>query len=199
MRADAVASITRILDAARHVFASGDGTGTLDRIAGEAGVGIATLYRHFPNRQSLARAVYEHVFSSEIEPLLERLEGGAAPHDALLDVAEGVVEVARRERGLVAALGSLGAATQELLAGHRAQFDDLVARGQAAGNLRDDLTGADVPHLLALFASGGAVLEIDATARRRYLGFMLDGLRPQMTTRAHSVSPTTARSGATSP
>lgn len=179
MRADAVASITRILDAARTVFTTGDGTGTLDRIAREAGVGIATLYRHFPNRRSLARAVYERAFSAEIEPLLSGVEGGDAPHAALLDVAERVAEVARRERGVVASLGGdLGAVTTLLLAAHHEAFDELVACGQAAGNLRTDLTGADVPHLLAIFASGGAALDIDPAARRRYLGMLLDGLRP---------------------
>lgn len=179
MRADAVASITRILDAARRVFATGDGSGTLDKIASEAGVGIATLYRHFPNRQVLARAVYERVFAAEIEPLLARVEAGDASHPTLLDVAERIVEVARREKGLVASLGSLGDATAELLSGHAAAFDLLVARGRAAGHLRADLNGEDVPHLLAMFASAGAVLSVDRQTRRRYLGLLLDGLRPQ--------------------
>nr|WP_229713141.1 TetR/AcrR family transcriptional regulator [Streptomyces fuscichromogenes] len=48
-------------------------------MAQEAGVGIATLYRHFPNRQSLAEAVYERIFSTEIEPLLVRLTSTDAP------------------------------------------------------------------------------------------------------------------------
>ncbi len=178
MRADAVLSVGRILDAALRVFATGDGTATLEKIAREAGVGIATLYRHFPNRQSLARAVYERLFTAEIEPLLLRLEDGDAPQDALLDVAERVVEVARRERGLVATLGSLGAVTNELLVGHREQFEALVARGQASGHLRQDLAGTDVPHLLAMVASGGSALDVDRATRRRYLRMMLDGLRP---------------------
>ncbi len=181
MRADAVLSVGRILDAARRVFATGEGTATLDKIAREAGVGIATLYRHFPNRQSLARAVYERVFTTEIEPLLIRLEDGDAPHDTLLEVAERVVEVARRERGLVATLGSLGAVTNELLAGHREEFETLVARGKATGHLRQDLTGMDVPQLLAMFASGGSALDVDRATRRRYLSMMLDGLRPAVT------------------
>jgi AcrR family transcriptional regulator len=179
MRADAVASITRILDAARHVFATGDGTGALEKIAREAGVGIATLYRHFPNRQVLARAVYERVFATEIAPLLKDVETGDASHGTLLDVAERIVEVARREKGLVASLGDLGDATADLLSGYREAFEEFVTRGRAAGNLRADLTGGDVPHLLAMFASGGAALDVDRPTRRRYLSLLLDGLRPQ--------------------
>jgi AcrR family transcriptional regulator len=181
MRTDAISSVTRILDAARSVFATGDGTGTLNKIAQEAGVGIATLYRHFPNRQTLARAVYERLFTSEIEPLLTQLESGDAPREELLEVAERIADVARRERGLVASLGGLGAATADLLAPHAEAFDALVARGQAAGNLRTGLAGADVPHLLAMFASAAAALEVDADARRRYLDLFLDALRPPTT------------------
>lgn len=180
MRADAVASITQILDAARRVFATDDGTGTLDKIAREAGVGIATLYRHFPNRQVLARAVYERVFAAEIEPVLARIESGDAAHSALLDVAERIVELARREKGLVASLGDVVEATTDLLSEHRAAFDALVARGRAAGHLRADLDGQDVPHLLAMFASAGAALNVDRYTRRRYLSLLLDGLRPQL-------------------
>lgn len=179
MRADAVTSISRILEAARGVFASGDAT--LERVAREAGVGIATLYRHFPNRQSLARAVYERVFAAEVEPLLGRLEGTDAAHPALLEVAERLADIARRERGLVVSLGALGDATVELLARHAAAFDALVVRGQAAGNLRADLVGTDVPHLVAMFAAGTAGLDVDPGTRRRYLGWLLDGLGPRPT------------------
>ena len=180
MRGDAISNVTRILDAARHVFATGDGTGPLERIAREAGVGIATLYRHFPNRQTLAEAVYERLFVSEIEPLLARLvESTEFPRQALVDVAERIADIARRERGLVASLGGLGTATAALLARHRATFDDLVERGKAAGHLRADLSGADVPHLLAVFASGTAVLDVDDGTRRRYLTLLLDALAPR--------------------
>jgi hypothetical protein len=54
-----------------------------------------------------------------------------------------------------------------------------VARGQAAGNLRPGLTAEDIPHLFAMFASAGLVLDVDAAGRRRYLGLLLDGLRPE--------------------
>ncbi|MBC7273028.1 TetR/AcrR family transcriptional regulator [Streptomyces albogriseolus] len=179
MRADAVTSVGRILEAARRVFATGAGAGPLTRIAQEAGVGIATLYRHFPNRQSLARAVYERIFSTEIEPVLTRLTSTSAPSDILLEVAQRIATVARRERGLVTSLDSLGETTADLLGRHGPSFDEFVERGQAAGNLRADISGADVPNLLAMFASSTAVLNVDAEARRRYLGFMLDALRPQ--------------------
>lgn len=180
MRADAVASVTRILDAARRVFQSGDGTGTLDKVAQEAGVGIATLYRHFPNRQSLAAGVYQRLFDQEIEPYLLQVEAGDGSHADLLALAERVVTVSRRERALIASLGDLGGTTAELLRPHIAGFEAFVARGQAAGTLRPELTGADVPQLLAMLAAAGLVLDADEAGRRRYLHLLLDGLRPQL-------------------
>lgn len=180
MRTDAVASIGRILEAAWHVFGTDAGTGTLEKIAHEAGVGIATLYRHFPSRQVLARAVYERLFVTEIEPLLRRAEAGDGRHEELLDVAMGIVQVGRRERGVVTSIGDLTAATTELLADHLHQFDALVGRGKAAGNLRADLEGKDVAHVLAMFATGAVALSVDALALRRYLGMLLDGLQPQV-------------------
>ncbi|MBU4215490.1 MAG: TetR/AcrR family transcriptional regulator [Actinobacteria bacterium] len=180
MRADAVASVTRILDAARRVFQSGDGNRTLDRIAQEAGVGIATLYRHFPNRQSLAEGVYQRLFAQEIEPLLLQVEAADGSHRSLLALAERIVEITRRERGLVASLGDLGETTVDLLRPHRERFEELVARGHAAGNLRPELAGSDLPRLVAMLASAGLVLDVDEAERRRYLHLLLDGLRPQL-------------------
>ncbi len=57
-RADAERNRTRLLDAARAAFASGQDTVTLDQIARDAGVGIGTLYRHFPTREALVEALY---------------------------------------------------------------------------------------------------------------------------------------------
>lgn len=179
MRADAVASVQRILDAAKTVFATGDGSGTLSRIAQEAGVGIATLYRHFPSRQTLAEAVYADLFSTEVEPLLDRVENQAAGHDALLDLADRIVQLAEQTPGLVASLDDMGGLTSTLLQRHAPTFERIVATGQDAGNLRGDISSADVPRLLAMFASAGVAIHVTTDARRRYLGILLDGLRPQ--------------------
>ncbi len=178
MRTDAFSSVSRILEAARGVFAAEGSTGTLEKIAHEAGVGIATLYRHFPNRQTLARAVYERVFAAEVEPLLTRLDGTSAPREILLDVTERIADILHRERGLVASIGNLAEVTAHLLARHAESFTQLVARAQKAGNLRSDVAADDVPDLVAMFAAGTAVLDADAGTRRRYLGVLLDGLNP---------------------
>ncbi|MEA4944515.1 MAG: helix-turn-helix domain-containing protein [Propionicimonas sp.] len=175
VRADARTSIGRVLDAARRLL--GDGTVTLSRIAEEAGVGVATLYRHFPNRQVLARAVLNRVFDEEIDPLLAEFASGAATHQDLLTVAEQVVEVMRREIGVVQSVGNLHEVTAQFL-GRDGRLRDTVARAQQAGNLRPDLDADDLPVLLAMVLTGQGVVDASPTVRRRYLSLLLDGLNP---------------------
>ncbi|CAN5328104.1 TetR/AcrR family transcriptional regulator [soil metagenome] len=178
LRSDSFASISRILDAARRVFASGDGSGSLDRIAREAGVGIATLYRHFPNRQLLARAVFEEIFTSELEPLFAEFERNDAPRFALLSVAERLVEIADRERGLATSLGNMTQIALEFLRDKTEEFAPMVARAQRAGNLRPDIVAADIPNLLALIVGGITALGDNKAERRRYLSMLLDAVNP---------------------
>jgi AcrR family transcriptional regulator len=182
LRSDAFSSIGRILDAARRIFATGDGSGTLARIAQEAGVGIATLYRHFPNRQSLAQAVYERLFTEEIEPILARFDGSVATRAAFLDVAERLIDIAQREPGLVASIGNLTEATTALLRRSVQLIRPILLQAQAAGTIRPDIDAADIPHLLAMVAAALGVLDSDRPTRRRYLSLLLDALNPGQAT-----------------
>lgn len=178
VRADAIASVSRILDAARRVFATGDGSGTLDSIAREAGIGIATLYRHFPNRESLALALYDRMFDTELRPLLDEFGRSDVPRELLLDISERLLDVLGRERGLAASLGNIADATMRLLRGHDTDIATAVARAQRAGTLRSDIRADDIPVLLAAVAAGFGAVTWTGTARRRYLSLLLDGLNP---------------------
>ncbi|NDK90733.1 TetR/AcrR family transcriptional regulator [Gordonia desulfuricans] len=177
LRVDAMASVTRIVDAARQVFSAGDGSGTLNRIAKEAGVGIATLYRHFPNREALAMAVYDEVYSAEIQPIFEQFERTDAPREILLQLGERLLEVFDRERGLAASLGNVATATRTLMRRNMVTIGPAVARAQAAGNLRADIVADDIPNLITMIAAGfGSVPP--GPERRRYLSLLLDSLNP---------------------
>jgi AcrR family transcriptional regulator len=177
-RTDVFANTSRILEAARQVFASGDGLGSLNRIADLAGVGIATLYRHFPNRQALARAVYDHIFTTEVEPLFAAFEQSDAPRSALLDVTERLSDIIVREKGLVASLGNLTEETAELLRRSVETITPILRRAQHAGNIRPDLEPSDIPHILAMVATGLSVPGVQGPLRRRYLSLLLDALNP---------------------
>lgn len=177
MRVDAAASMAKILGAARRVFSLGDGSGTLNRIAKEAGVGIATLYRHFPNRESLALAVYDDVFATEVQPVFAQFERTDAPRDVLLEFGERLLGVLDRERGLVRSLSNLAEATRELMGRNAAAIEQTVRRAQAAGTLRADITPEDIPNLMTMIAAGFGSIPSGAH-RRRYLSLVLDSLNP---------------------
>ncbi|CAN5190810.1 MAG: TetR/AcrR family transcriptional regulator [Mycobacterium sp.] len=177
IRVDATASVSRIMDAARRVFSVGDGSETLDRIAKEAGVGIATLYRHFPNRESLARAVYDQIFVREIQPLFDELERTDAPRGVLLDLAERLLAVLDRERGLALSLGNVAEATRELMSRNAEIISRAVGRAQLSGNMRPDIESSDIPNLMTMVAAGFGSIS-SAPARRRYLSLILDSLNP---------------------
>ncbi|WP_211283226.1 TetR/AcrR family transcriptional regulator [Propionicimonas paludicola] len=176
LRADAASSIGRILAAAREALRR-PGSTTLNLIAKEAGVGIATLYRHFPNREKLAEAVMERVFVEEVRPLLTEFCASDASRDDLLSVAERLVDLLERERGVVESIGNIASVTSEFLARDE-ELRDTIARAQAAGNLRPDLDPDDVPALLAMVTAVPGLLDTDQGTRRRYLSLLLDGLNP---------------------
>src|SRR5246500_3363242 len=102
-RADAVRNRERVLESAKAVFSAGGGDASLEAVAREAGVGIGTLYRHFPTREAL----YEAVYRREVEQLgemAEQLKDDAAPVDALRRWLRSNVEFVATKKGMAAAL-----------------------------------------------------------------------------------------------
>ncbi|MFE6922062.1 TetR/AcrR family transcriptional regulator [Nocardia sp. NPDC057663] len=182
LRADAFTSIARIIDAARRLFAAEGGSATLAHIAREAGVGIATLYRHFPNREALARAVYERILTTEVLPLLAELDTDGRPRSELLDVVERIADIMQNERELATSVGNLTEVTAKFLAQSEEIFGPVVARAQAAGNLRPDLEPRDVPYVFAMMITAFGAVDLEHRARRRYLSFLLDALNPAQAT-----------------
>src|SRR6195952_1598305 len=81
-RADSVRNRERVLEAAKTLFAAGGPAGSLEAVARQAGVGIGTLYRHFPTRQALFEAVYRHEVEHLVE-LAEQLGTALPPLEAL--------------------------------------------------------------------------------------------------------------------
>jgi AcrR family transcriptional regulator len=183
MRADAQRNYQRLLTAASETFAeqSADDA-SLEEIARRAGVGIGTLYRHFPNRQALLEAVY----SDQVNLLWSRaqeLSQAADPGAALAEWLRAVVGFGRTKRSLTTALlatldkdSELLSACSQLL---RESAATLVGRAQQAGIVRAD---ADPKDLLRLVHGISMVVErepADSGQADRLLGLVLDGLRHQ--------------------
>src|SRR6201989_3631052 len=111
-RADSIRNRERLLAAATKVCTAEHGQASLEAVAREAGVGIGTLYRHFPTREALFEAVYRHEVD-RLFALAEKLKDDRAPVEALRRWLRSNVEFVATKKGMSAALalgvhGSLG-------------------------------------------------------------------------------------------
>jgi AcrR family transcriptional regulator len=102
-RADSVRNRERVLEAARLVFAAGGPAGSLEAVARQAGVGIGTLYRHFPTREALFEAVYRREVEQLVE-LAEQLARDQPPLEALRRWIHANVAFAATKKGMSAGL-----------------------------------------------------------------------------------------------
>jgi len=175
MRADARRNYDKLVAAARELYAAEGTSVPLEDIAGRAGVGIGTLYRHFPTRQALLEAVY----AEEIHEMASAADGLADldPWEALTTWLNQYVGFAATKKALTEALLEVDPDSDVLLACRTALLgagNALVERAQAAGAVRPDTSFTDVGRLI----SGVAVVPtIDPEQRQRLIDLALDGLR----------------------
>ena len=146
-RADAIRNRERVLEAAKAVFSQGGPEASLEAVARRAGVGIGTLYRHFPTREALYEAVYRH----EVEQLVElarRLEAEAAPVEALRRWLQAGVEFMATKKGMAAALAMVAHGSSELVAYSLDRLSravgELLRRAVAAEEIRGDVDPEDL-------------------------------------------------------
>ena len=142
LRADSIRNRERLLQAAAAVFSSGGPDASLEAVAKRAGVGIGTLYRHFPTREALFEAVYRHEVD-QIGELAERLAKEEAPVDALRHWLHANVRLVATKKGMLAALALAATGRPELYA---YSFDrltkavgSLLRRAIKAGEVRPDI------------------------------------------------------------
>ena len=107
-RADAVRNRERVLEAAKAVFSAGGPDASLEAVAKRAGVGIGTLYRHFPTREALFEAVYRREVQ-QLGELAEALKSEADAGRRLAALAAIQCRVRRHQEGHVGGAGARGA------------------------------------------------------------------------------------------
>jgi AcrR family transcriptional regulator len=146
-RADAVRNRERVLEAAKAVFSTGGADASLEAVARRAGVGIGTLYRHFPTRESLFEAVYRREVE-QLSELAEHLKNEADPVEALRKWLRSNVEFVATKKGMMAALALAAHGSSELFT---FSFDRLtkavgalLQRAVTAGKIRADIGPEDV-------------------------------------------------------
>ncbi|MBT0993876.1 TetR/AcrR family transcriptional regulator [Cellulomonas sp. DKR-3] len=180
LRADAARNRAKILDAAAAAFDEQGTDASLEDVARTAGVGVGTLYRHFPTRLDLIAAVYRsslEQFVARADELLEQKPAG----EALDEWVMGFVGYVVRKRGMSSALkAGLGDGAAQVMSEGRALLEGAAARllvaAQAAGAVRDDLAPADLLRAVSGVCLAGAD-SADRTQTERVLRLVLDGLR----------------------
>ncbi|HWX62253.1 TetR/AcrR family transcriptional regulator [Bradyrhizobium sp.] len=147
-RADAVRNRERVLEAAKAVFSAGGPDASLEAVARRAGVGIGTLYRHFPTREALFEAVYRREVE-QLGELAEQLKREPQPVEALRRWLRSNVEFVATKKGMSAALAlAAHGKSSELIAFSFERLTKAVGalldRAVAAGEIRADVSAEDL-------------------------------------------------------
>ncbi len=179
LRADAIRNREQLLEVATRVFTSADTEPSMRAIAREAGVGIGTLYRHFPTRESLVDAVYRDQVT-RLTTGAHELLGQLAPAAAMRRWMDLFGDWIATKNGMLDTLHAMiesgeiahARTRTELLAAITAILD----AGQMAGDIRSDVTAEDVAASLIGVFTVARPPEHNARASR-LLNIVLDGLR----------------------
>lgn len=184
MRADARRNHERLVAEARAAFAAHGTDTSLEDVARRAGVGIGTLYRHFPNRQALMSAVFEDAVGDLLARSREALRANE-PCAALVTWLRAVVAHAGEYRGLARALmavshdrGDAGSALARCSGPIREAGGALLARAQESGAVRPDVTIGDLLQLTHAIALAAEETPDDPELADRLLRLTLRGLKP---------------------
>jgi AcrR family transcriptional regulator len=175
-RADARRNYDKLVTAAREAFGERGSAASLEDIARRAGVGIGTLYRHFPSRQALLEAVYVE----EVEAMARSAAEFAdlEPWDALVGWLRRFVRYAATKKVVMEELLTYVDADSEVLAGCRTAINEagepLLRRAQEAGAARPDASFIDVARMIAGIA---VIKNADADQIERIFDIAVDGLR----------------------
>lgn len=180
LRADAEQNRLKIIAAGAEVFAERGFAATLDDVAHRAGVGVGTVYRRFPDKESLLDAI----FFERVEEVVASAEAFAAYEDAwsgLLQFLTLTCQLHAKDRALKEVMIK-GSRHLERTEHVRDKLMDiltsLVVRAKEQGALRDDVTVFDIPVLMQMVGSAADyVRDVKPEAWQRYLTLLIDGLR----------------------
>jgi AcrR family transcriptional regulator len=175
-RADARRNYDKLIAAAREAFTERDRSATLEDIARRAGVGIGTLYRHFPTRTDLIEAVYVE----EVEALCQSADDlrDAPPWDALVGWLHRFIGYVATKHALAEELFAVADRDSEVFKSCRVAFygagEPLLRRAQEAGAVRPDVSIDDVVKMVGGIAK---IQGAEPATVERILSVALDGLR----------------------
>jgi AcrR family transcriptional regulator len=182
MRADAVRNRRLILEAAEEVFAAQGVSAPIDAVAERAGVGVGTLYRHFPTKEAL----FEAIVLTRLEELVAAAAAGAERDDAgeaFFSFLRTFAGKLSNKHDLIDALGAEGIDIKSQCAGMAGDLESgvetMIRRAEAAGAVRDGITPKEVLGLVVGLCQATERPEFDGVSRQRMVDVVCAGLRPQ--------------------
>jgi AcrR family transcriptional regulator len=179
MRADARRNREKVLAAARAVFSEQGRDAQMDDVARRAGVGVGTVYRHFPTKEALIEALMVEAFRS----IADRAESALEiedPWEAFTTVLWHGAEVMSADRAMSEVFASIPGVMESALPTIEGLTDTMathIRRAQESGQLRADLVVDDIPMLMCGIGSATKKDHRCPDAWRRHLAIVLDGLR----------------------
>ncbi|MFE7135381.1 TetR/AcrR family transcriptional regulator [Streptomyces sp. NPDC057638] len=181
MRADARRNHERLLTEARAVFAQQGTAASLEEIARRSGVGIGTLYRHFPNRHAMMNAVFQEAKSALLDHS-RALAHAERPCVALIEWLRALITHASEYRGLsrelMSASGDASSALSQCCVPLYEAGERLLARAREVGAVRHDVSIGDLMRLTNAIALAAEETPDDPGLPDRLLDLTLCGLRP---------------------
>ena len=178
VRADAQRNLESLLQAALAVFEESGIDAPVREIAAKAGVGVATLYRHFPERSDLIKAVVRQEVDACAEAAV-LIASENEPGEALAAWLQRLVDLIKTKRGLAAALHSGNPAYQSLpdhfLSRLTPALKNLLDAARAAGAIRTSVEAGEL--LLAAARLAAPASQGDVAQARRMVALLVDGLR----------------------
>ena len=179
LRADARRNREKVLAAARAVFSENGRDAQMDDVARRAGVGVGTVYRHFPTKEALIEALVVDAFETIAAHAHEAL-AIEDPWEAFTSVMWRGAEVMAGDRALSEVFAAIPGGPDDLvptIEDLKATVGEIVRRAQEAGALREDAMIDDVPMLMCGIGSATKKEHTCAVPWRRHLSIVLDGLR----------------------
>ncbi|CAN5826433.1 TetR/AcrR family transcriptional regulator [soil metagenome] len=182
LRADAARNVGRILRAASRVYAEYGPDASVDEVARFAGVGVRTLYRHFPTKSHLIRAALDFYVAEDLAPAIKTALAQDDPRRGFQDLIEASLRLSAREFNLLAAARNANALPVEPAQRFYESLGELLCRAQRTGQIRNDLIPEDLPRIMAMLFGVVSTLGAGSDGWQRYLAIVLEGLASDATT-----------------
>jgi AcrR family transcriptional regulator len=183
LRRDAEINLERILAAAQDVFAEAGFDASMERVASRAGVGVGTLYRRFPNKESLIVAILE-MANGRAQLLVDDVLRTASPSEGIFEFMRKCVGIPSSLRAMVSRSPSLVEIHRTMVERLRGPVTALIDQAKGAGSIRADVDFSDIAVILLSvravedrWVAGESDAKLGRQQGERHLQLLIDGLR----------------------